>query len=92
MKPANVLKSKNAVHAPRPASGRSVGKRKNSKNNINNFFIKKNKTLFLNEDDVDTYITYPPKPDQAENDDQNNENLPLVSPSNFGLFNENHVH
>jgi len=47
---------------PRPVSGKSVGKRKNSKNNIGNFFLNKNKALFLNEDDVDTYISYPPKP------------------------------
>lgn len=49
---------------PRPASGKSVGKRKNSKNNIGNFFLNKNKVLFLNEDDVDTYISYPPKPSE----------------------------
>lgn len=34
----------------------------NSKKAIGNFFGSKNKEhLFLNEDDVDTYISYPPK-------------------------------
>lgn len=59
MKP-NQSKKQNVP--PRPVSGKSIGKRRNSKNNIGNFFLNKNKALFLNEDDVDTYISYPPKP------------------------------
>jgi hypothetical protein len=62
MKTNNNKKQSAIPGPPRPSSGKSVGKRKNSKNNVGNFFLNKNKNLFLNEDDVDTYITYPPKP------------------------------
>jgi len=55
-----------AVIPPRPRSGCGSfkSKRKSSKTGaaVGNFFISQNKQhLFLNEDDVDTYITYPPK-------------------------------
>ena len=68
----NPAKKLNVI-PPRPSSGKSLGKRKNSKNNIGNFFLNKNKTLFLNEDDVDTYISYPPKPIDATQGGEDNQ-------------------
>lgn len=63
----------NCVIPPRPRSGCGSFKSKrksSSKPAVGNFFISQNKThLFLNEDDVDTYITYPPK-DGLEGSDQ----------------------
>ena len=54
-----------AVIPPRPRSGCGSFKRMSSskpKATVGNFFISQNKQhLFLNEDDVDTYITYPHK-------------------------------
>jgi hypothetical protein len=55
-----------AVIPPRPRSGcgsfKSKRKSGSKQGAVGNFFISQNKQhLFLNEDDVDTYITYPPK-------------------------------
>jgi hypothetical protein len=56
-----------AVIPPRPRSGCGSFKSKRKSGSkpstaVGNFFISQNKqALFLNEDDVETYITYPPK-------------------------------
>ena len=56
-----------AVIPPRPRSGCGSFKSKRKSGSkpgtaVGNFFISNNKQhLYLNDDDVDTYITYPPK-------------------------------
>jgi len=47
---------------PRPTSGME---RRKSTFRINGAALAKAKHLFLNEEDVDTYITYPPKEEAA---------------------------
>lgn len=78
-----------AVIPPRPRSGcgsfKSKTKRSSSKPGaVGNFFISQHKQhLFLNEDDVDTYISY-----EEGSDQKKQSKTQLHSPSNYKAFNE----